>query len=1496
MAKDFGDKTTRTLDPTGRQFDTIVNLKGVPVLDSERNLAQQARQEALAETIRKTVPSGFIGTGINPEKDYYCHPRFSNLFYFGYQGGWTLNDDGTQTNGDSPPNLESPLVANVNGWIIPVTGTGTGSLPLAPNDIDTRNKIRLGPPPTNLGSVRADFIFLEVWLAPISCNPSTDNKPSDSEIWKYGNVEGGYTPLTDDILDLSVGAETSKRTQVQSRLRLVEGVDLTSFPDGFDTAKVNGRGAASADSTYTFTNMNRILGDPGLWRAGEGVASNTLSTVDGYTYAIPVCVVFRRNLAAYNDNGNVMGGFNRNTGAASRDDAKVFTLVQYNGYADSLDRPDLLASDQVASTDVFDLRHTVSMTGFDYQSLLKKTLGQLLGGNLRSTWKRSYSGCFGTAHTVVDTITDPGGASTPVGVFQLDGFDGKRRLFSDAAVSEWFQALAWVAPPISGPWPVLDAQDTSFNRSAGVDVVAQSKLSEFRASLSVSDSYAPTCGDASLPVPAGGAEGFVTYYADILRLTIADFNTKFYGYLRGMRFLNPTDRYDFKPNAVTIQKDGDDDSYESDNYFWCTGPILLPSEIPSGSGISGSHTGLERSNPAAYYGEIVAGSTQFIFPMVHGTIDETYVGKSVTIGNPDNPDDNGVYEILSVDNDLPGEVTLNRYDGWDTSSTEVVWDIAHTRMDTDSDLLIRLGPNFPNVAAEFLRVTASLQQSPGWGLSHLPKAIHEIELINPSANIFVSEENKLPIRWIRSAPVGAARYSSLLNYRVSPAYVDLGSKSVMIQPWTNMDLPNVAVVADSGLMPLVGADPWELFEGKTGYTLYGDIDQRFAKLFIAETDGGYTTVGFDIPMVPATEAIAGWNSGLNFFIPLAENSGASDWVSTESNGNTWMTFATHKSTDPSEGGGLLTFGVAYKGYTYNSMGMRHTSFDVDGGKSTVAGLELPWYMGPGRVFAVYERSDYEANSTDFDLTTRVATATGTGASNLLLTEEGFETDTLWFRMDDSGDGTFVIPSKLISGYDPLNAYILEANVFGFDRGLFQDNCRVIPVKGVFTAPGYEGSPAFLVPYAPNETEEARIRYTRIPYQGDVNGTQMFHYDTPHVFGQVTTEHRYNLANNPIEIDSATLLNNPTHFEILAATGFMTSIGTGTVTGASEGEIQFIEEGYELLPDPMDIQISDPLPRTGTKAWRNKVDPAIQSGENYNIVGNQPKLVSPQSAGMTDGLPLGGFFRDYHFNGISLPGVTPDVFYDVDGPRLIANFRPSEVVTGVSTGLINYFSSMADHASPNTEYLSEAVAGQGSIPFVDSPGVGDFITLVDANSSVPAPASGAQFRTTRGKAILASSGEMPGGPVQFTLNPSMLSNSKKLILSFEDRDSIPEEDQASYNFNRIIFPFVCGVALLVRSQPEFVGGSEVHYGDELQMVVVTAIPIAALIPDMNQNPAVNTCVISGVSGSNEGLSAAERYRVPGHPIVKLSGNRVPDLSAINLMRAGNLLLGLVPDFD
>ena len=175
MAQDFGNGVSRTLSALQRQFQTVVWQASKPPLDSELNLMSQMEMNRMAEAVRSQMHSGFLLDPMMADADFVTNSSWSNWFKFG-----------------RPSAHESaPLMwANVNGWIIPVTGTGV-------TDGDPSNRIDLYNPPGTAS--RIDLVFLEVWQGQIAANPSTANKPSASTIYKYGNTEFGGTNFNDEM-------------------------------------------------------------------------------------------------------------------------------------------------------------------------------------------------------------------------------------------------------------------------------------------------------------------------------------------------------------------------------------------------------------------------------------------------------------------------------------------------------------------------------------------------------------------------------------------------------------------------------------------------------------------------------------------------------------------------------------------------------------------------------------------------------------------------------------------------------------------------------------------------------------------------------------------------------------------------------------------------------------------------------------------------------------------------------------------------------------------------------------------------------------------------------------------------------------------------------------------------------------------------------------------------------------------------------------------------
>jgi hypothetical protein len=305
MADDFGNGVSRTLSALQRQFQQVVWQASKPPLDSELNLVGQIELEQLADVVRSQMHSGVLADPLQADGDFVCNVNWGNWLKLGNPGS----------------EADPVMWANVNGWLVPVTGSGVV-------DGDTSNRVNLWPPPSS--DTRSDFVFLEVWKAQVAPNPSTSNKPTATTLYKYGNAEFGGTNLTDQMEDPTIGFETTERVQLQYRLRVVgkgaglgDSVDFASFPDGLDDPNVVAQGAAVAPVIGTpWANMRDTLGDPGLWRAGSGDPTNDLKTVDGYTYAIPVCAIFRRNSTAFSSrttsgNANQNGALNRSPVSAS---------------------------------------------------------------------------------------------------------------------------------------------------------------------------------------------------------------------------------------------------------------------------------------------------------------------------------------------------------------------------------------------------------------------------------------------------------------------------------------------------------------------------------------------------------------------------------------------------------------------------------------------------------------------------------------------------------------------------------------------------------------------------------------------------------------------------------------------------------------------------------------------------------------------------------------------------------------------------------------------------------------------------------------------------------------------------------------------------------------------------------------------------------------------------------------------------------------------------
>lgn len=179
-------------------------------------------------------------------------------------------------------------------------------------------------------------------------------------IYPEGNILSGASEyLVDNIIDPQVGVETTKRVQIQYRIRVVEGVDPYIYTEaglGHDFVYSLGPNLNRSDAgSYTFSNMGEENGDYGLWR------SLCRNTYDGYSWAIPMFFVTRRNSGAFNVNNNINGSTNYNLGAI---------------------RPDGLTYNHIVTDDIIDIRRQINIQSYSY--FLEKNLEKLLSNTLNT--------------------------------------------------------------------------------------------------------------------------------------------------------------------------------------------------------------------------------------------------------------------------------------------------------------------------------------------------------------------------------------------------------------------------------------------------------------------------------------------------------------------------------------------------------------------------------------------------------------------------------------------------------------------------------------------------------------------------------------------------------------------------------------------------------------------------------------------------------------------------------------------------------------------------------------------------------------------------------------------------------------------------------------------------------------------------------------------------------------------------------------------------------
>ena len=418
MSTDFGNglefQVDRELRTEDTSLDAVVFQKRKPPLAEEFNFFQDLQSLNRRKSVRAQFQSGVVDFTLAGEAYSVLPTR--NTFLTGLKAANQFAIQNFRAVVDGM--FVDVISSRVNGGSLPGDGT--------PSANEKFNVIKLNTPPED-GSVRTDLVFLEVWRAPVGVNPNTVNKPSATTLYKHGNTQYGGSHLADEMIDPAFNIETSKRIQVQYRIRVVDAVNLDGYlsapyegtPDGVNLGtKVKARGGSfsGGDTTYTFSSM-WASGDSGLYRAGDGstAAKQALKSVDGYVYAIPLLAVTRRNkdlTTGYDPVENPNG-------------SKVSVLDNV-----ASDRPDGLFFDEIAAKDVLDLRHLVLGNTPDFNLILKKSMRKLFAGSLKTKIGSAADGrVLGVSVMDTDTI---GGASALTYRFATP--DGLRRAFTNEPI------------------------------------------------------------------------------------------------------------------------------------------------------------------------------------------------------------------------------------------------------------------------------------------------------------------------------------------------------------------------------------------------------------------------------------------------------------------------------------------------------------------------------------------------------------------------------------------------------------------------------------------------------------------------------------------------------------------------------------------------------------------------------------------------------------------------------------------------------------------------------------------------------------------------------------------------------------------------------------------------------------------------------------------------------------------------------------------------------
>jgi hypothetical protein len=1070
-------------------------------------------------------------------------------------------------------------------------------------------------------------------------------------------------------------------------------------------------------------------------------------------------------------------------------------------------RPDGLFADQIASTDILDLRHLVNPNGFDYSSMLKSNLDKLLRGQLRANWKMSgAAGPRGPYVHYQDALTSA--SATSVGVTRLDAPDNIRTVFSDAATIQPVEIMCRPLPNANIVVPTGSSiGDTQWSLRLTVNTTKQLASNKFSA-------------------------------ADKIVLPVAQLKSGLQGANDQVRWLN-----DGIEEAVQLRFEGD--THDVARSMFQVSPlepgpdddlvIELNSTFPQTSDnrllhirahiVYGPGRGLARRPDALHSISYISPSSDMLTQQWGAPSDNkgTYVAWAPLWSK---------YRSSATNGLLP--VTAEMYA--DLGSKTV---IATPFRAIDFPDAVTLDGRSANLTGT-LDSAGNPEPKPGAPTTGTLAGTNGLTINATATN--VAEGDALVI----ATGPGQGRYT-VAKIVGNVITVDREIRAIS-PPVANGQLLSLSfkIYSAQGCMPL---------RSKSGAAKWNRTDPLSLFCGTAASSTGPTTLAHDsIYVALPRHLVPGWGAlavpilssatenfppGINFMIRTASGATVqSNYAAYNDGGPTTKQFSVFSQLAP-----IVTPETLLEYNTANSTpehAWAGIQFFTDTRGLGRQGLQFPPFYGLARVLGVYQARDYIRNGSPFNNVRELGGAAGT-AVNLLRQSMGpNDGPTMWIEIDSDGDSTFILNANAIDiskAPTPIasfaaGTYAVDAVVFGFDRGAFDlgSECRIVLTRpgnpnawdkigasGAISAAernlniskSVTGISAVL-PGPAKQSEQIVVNYSRTVYQGDPWGSQTSNVDISYAPGPLFSEHAA-LFKAPRLNQSALSRPNQKVLEVLASTSFSTDLGTGRYSaGAAISPLDFRNVAFE--------DTSVEYPPASYLSARPKSLPA-------NFVAGDAANVAPEYLGCTERLPLGALFRDKDFRGQAFTNVpAPLVYSDTVGAGAAVGFYGGGV------------------QEQQEITLGPATSGVGS--------PGDLLVHVDGEQADYALLT--NFRVTRGGSVFTASGPRPGGS-----------------LSLQTMPVLPQSNHVNVLHGR---------AMLVRNAVTTVGTSEVSAGDELMMLIVTTAQRVT-----QAGGTVPAFITIGTSGAGEGYSAADLFRIEGHPLVRDNVHMQVDPSAIVLSR-------------